>query len=157
MSDSKRLEIKKLLTEIIENTPGHNLKGKVWRGRNRPGAESGSPFVLMFELPPEDLQSRTSRDVARNQWSIGLRGYIRPDEDHLTDPADNFMADVLNHLSCITENGGGGQTPDEYMLGRRITDFVVEPGIVFPGDETTNLCNFAVKIEVQLVEKIGEL
>lgn len=154
MADSKRLQILKALTSHLEGVTGYDISGKVWRGRNRPADESYSPFIILFEMPPED-EDRADTSVSKMPWMIGIQGYIEPDDRHLTDPAHNFMAAVKERLGALLDDGGANMPPPEFMLNGLVEDIEVDGGMVFSPDETTNMCFFAMKLTLTITEDLA--
>lgn len=155
MADSKRLQILKALTAHLEGVPEFNLVGKVWRGRTRPADESVAPFLILFEMPPED-EERADRQVRMMPWFIGVQGYIAPDNVHPTDPAHNLMAAVKKRLGSLVDEGGAHEPPPEYMLQGLVEDIEIDGGMCFAPDETTNSCFFALKLTLTVVENLGD-
>lgn len=155
MVESKRLKIMKALTTHLEGMVEYDLLGKVWRGRTRPADESKQPFVILFEMPPEDDQSQADQRVATMPWYIGVQGYITPDRVHPTDPAHELMAAVKKRLGVLLEDGGASSIPDEWMLGGLVEGIAVDGGMCFEDGETTNCCFFALKLTLTVVENLG--
>jgi hypothetical protein len=153
MADSKRLQILKALTTHLEGVTGYDLTGKVWRGRNRPADESYTPYLILFEMPPEE-EYRADLSVSRMPWMIGIQGYIDAGHPHITDPAHNFMAAVKERLGPLVDNGGAGRPPPEFMLNGLVEDIEVDGGMVFAPDETTNACFFAMKLTLTITENL---
>lgn len=153
MADSKRLQILKALTGHLEGVTGYNLQGKVWRGRSRPSDESNPPFILIFEMPPE-YQDQADTRTASMPWYVGLQGYIRPDTNHPTDPAHNFMAAVKQRLAKVMDDGGPDTPPPEFLLNGLIEGMEVDGGMCFDADDTTNCCFFAMKLTLTVVENL---
>lgn len=155
MADSKRLRVLKALTSLLEATPGYNLGGKVWRGRRNPGDETETPFLIMFELPPE-FEQRADLSVRAMPWFIGLQGYTDVLTEHLTDEAHNFMAAVKKQLSRIVDDGGVMSPGPDYMLGGLVADLQIDGGLVFSPDETTNCSFFVVKLTFGITENLDD-
>lgn len=153
--ESKRLTILKALTAHLEGMTEYDVAGKVWRGRTRPADESKQPFIIMFEMPPEDFQDHADQRTSSMPWYIGVQGYIVPDRVHPTDPAHNLMAAVKKRLGMLTDDGGASSMPDEWMLGGLVENIEVDGGMCFEDDETTNCCYFALKLTLTLVENLG--
>ena len=155
MADSKRLQILKALTTHLEGVEGFDITNKVWRGRQRPADESQTPFLLMFEMPPE-YEDRADRQMRSMPWYVGLQGYITPDRYHPTDPAHQFMAAVKQKLGELVDEGGAGMPGPNYMLGGLVEDIEVDGGMCFEADETTNCCFFALKLTLTIAENLGD-
>ena len=158
MPDSKRLQVKKALTELLEGITtanGYNfdLADKVWRGRTRIGEESQAPFLVIFEVIPEGPDV-VGGDLNRNLWDVAVKGYIEADTVHPTDPADNLMADVKKCLYQIADSGGGGAAGPNFMLGGLVADMEVDNGVTFSPDDTTNMAYFAMKITFTFTESL---
>lgn len=153
MADSKRLAILKALTEHLEATPGYELGGNVWRGRNRPANESKPPFIILFEMPPE-FEERTDQQTQQMPWYIGIQGYVEPDRNHITDPAHQLMAAVKQQIAKLLDDGGAGSVPPEYHLNGLVEDIRVDGGMCFAPDETTDCCFFAMKLTFTIVEDL---
>lgn len=153
MADSKRLQILKALTAHLEGVTGYDLTDKVWRGRNRPADESYTPYLILFEMPPEE-EARVGTSMSKMPWLIGVQGYIDAENPHLTDPAHNFMAAVKERIGELLNDGGASMPPPEFMLNGLVEDIEVDGGMVFAPDETTKACFFAMKLTLTIVENL---
>lgn len=156
MPDSKRLKILKAITAHLEATEAYNLVGKVWRGRRNPGNESVKPFLVLFELMPDE-DNRVDLQNKYAIWEIGVQGYIEPDSNHLTDTAHDLMAAVKTQLGKLADFGGGSTPGSYFMMGGLIADIEVDGGVVFAPDETTDACFFVLKLTLKISEDLGDL
>lgn len=156
MPDSKRLQVLKALTTLLETIPEYSLAGKVWRGRTRISDESEKPCLVIFEQPPEE-EKRADGNTKSMPWYIAIQGFIEPDPIHPTDPAHQLMAAVKLKLSEVLDTGGAHAPGPNYMFGNLIGDLVVDGGMAFAPDDTTNCCFFGLKLTVTITETLGEI
>ena len=152
---SKRLRILQQLTELLEQTDGYDLGGKVWRGRLRPGDESEFPYVILFETKPEG-ESRADNTVKKMPWYLGVQGYTEASFPHTTDNAHELMAAVKQQLAQVADDSNPMRISEHFMLGGLIDDIEIDGGMTFSPDETTNGCYFAMMLKVTLTENLGD-
>ena len=146
MKVSRDLIILRALTDHLEGiTPAHgypyDLRGSVFRGRTKFGDEESLPMLSILEAPrtedPIDYvgdlrQQRTER------WSILLQGWAMDDKKHPCDPAYLLKAvceDRLSQLTAVVQGTGEPAFPAVFLLGRRVVNIQMGPGIVSPPRE----------------------
>jgi hypothetical protein len=156
MADSKRLATQKSLTALLETITEFDLLGRVYRGRKRIGDETELPCLIIFEQPPGE-GDRVSGGVSKDEWFIGIQGFISPDLNHPTDTAHQLMAAVKAKLHEVTFDGAERMAGPNYMLGGLINDLHVDGGMCFAPDETGQGCYFGLKLTVNITEDLGDI
>lgn len=156
MADSVRLAAQKALTTLLESISDYDLAGKVFRGRTRIGVETQMPALCIFEQPPEE-GDRVSLDVSKDQWVLGIKGFVVPDNNHPTDAAHQFMAAVKSKLFEVVDMGGQHSPGPNFMLGKLIDDLQVDGGMCFAPDETSQGCYFGLKLTVTITDNLGAI
>jgi hypothetical protein len=137
----KTLGILRALTALIEgvthgNGYEYDLRGAVFRGRTRFGAETRLPCVSLLEAPQtEDQAILFAGELGRHTvtpWLLLVQGFVAQDPAHPTDPAYPLMAAVTHRLSRAVATKGNGQPvdPDNYLLGRRVSNVNLRAGVV---------------------------
>lgn len=157
MADSARLRIKKALTAQLEtisvaNGYQHELEGAVFRGRTGIGEETQLPCLGIFELRPEDAV-RADETIQHDEWFIGIQGYVEADDEHPTDPADNFLADVKKALGVIMRPDTPVSRNPDYMFGGLIADMMIDGGVVLPpSSDVTGASSFVLKLTIKVID-----
>jgi hypothetical protein len=149
MADTKRLQILKALTTLLETTPGVAL---VSRGRTTFGERDPLPRVTIVEAlnPDREMQPAGDRPQQKDGWVLLLLGHAPDDRDNPTDPAHNLMGEVKKVLARIADRTSGG----DFMLGGRIVGVDIEPGTVRPPDELSMLAYFYLRVRLTVVERL---
>lgn len=165
MADSKRLQIQKKLTELLQTiTPANgyqfDLSGtgedrKVYRGRGVISDEEPLPMVNILEsFNPDRDPFEVGGHERRHQtdsWVLQLQGWAADDKDNPTDPAHNLMADVKKCLArIITEDD------PSFLLEGLVADAAIEPGTVRPPDENSSRAFFWLRIRLNVDENVGD-
>lgn len=136
-----RLRVLKALTEHLEgitvaNGYGHDLKGKVYRGRDLFGDNDKPPFLSLLEGKGSEIgnfadENRTTR---ADQWILLVQGWVVDDKKNPTDPAYNLLADVEQRLSDIiaVDNQGAPKFKGVHNLKGLITSLTMASPVVRP-------------------------
>lgn len=142
---SQRLTILKKLTEHLEginvaNGYEHDLKGKVYRGRDRFGADftSKMPILSILEAKATDYGNYADEEqmVRQDDWVLLVQGWAKDDPRNPTDPAYLLLADVERRLSMIVDTENGSPTfPGVYRLGGLIAKLTVAQPVVRPPED----------------------
>lgn len=157
--DSKRLQVKKKLTEILKritvaNGFQHDLANSVWRGRMAI-SESEMPCLVIVDVIPEE-SSYAGSSVHRSNFEIGIKGFSKPDMLNPTDPAENLMADIKKALAPAMDDGGAGQPSADFCLGGLVGSVQVDTGVVFPPDNGSDAAFCVVKVSLDFVERVED-
>lgn len=143
---SKRLDILKALTAQLEtisedNGYRHSLAGRVYRGRDRFGAEYATkrPFVSVLEAKATDygLPANEEDTVRMDEWILLVQGWAVDDIRNPTDPAYELVADVEKCLAMLIAKDERGQPmyPGIYRLGDKIAKLVLAQPVVRPAED----------------------
>lgn len=145
MADHIKLQALKKLTAILEGiTPnngyGHDLKGKVYRGRGLIGAQESLPCLNILESPTglDGFFADSDKTIRKNTWILLLQGWVADDPVNPTDPAYALLADVQRRLSDIVATvapGGAPKFPGSYNLGGLVSDVEIGTDVVRPPEE----------------------
>lgn len=140
-----RLLILQRLSEQLETiTPDNgydfDLRGSVYRGRTQFGAELKLPALSILESPQPDIARYAGQEfeAMSDQWTLLLQGVVDNDMTNPTDPAYYLYAEVVRCLGRLIQTRKETGTPiypDEYLLGRLITNMELAPPVVRPPDE----------------------
>lgn len=152
MPDPLKLQVLKALTEHLEGIQGpdwgdFDLRGCVFRGRNRFGEDMPETFLSLLEAPRNDAGRETGEfgaEARSYEWPILLQGWTKDDPINPTDPVYHLQEVVERRLRMIIASHSGSGFPlypEVWLLGRRITKFDCGPGIVRP--PTDNLSSKA--------------
>lgn len=140
-------------------TSGLDLRGKVFRGRNKLSANDPVPSLAILESPQQvDISSqRPEADKSYDAWEILIKGDVVDDKRHPTDPCHILMADVKTALNYERKRltDPNPQFGSSNILGMQgaVTEMNVSPGIVRPSEE--NISPFAffwLVITLRIVE-----
>ena len=168
MIDSKRLEVLKALTALLntvteDNGYQHDLSASVVRGVPVISANASLPLVSIIEFPQVEFTSQWVGNGRRYKHSLDLmiQGWTDvPDgEDgdmNPTDPCYRLLADVQKCLARIMDDGGSGNPGPDYMLGNRATRFDMTPGIVRPADENSSVPCFYLRVRIEVAETTSD-
>lgn len=141
MADSYRLAVLKALTVQLKSVvpaAGYNydLSNAVFRGRNRFGDSDPSTMVSILEAPrPDNAIFVGDFTTHREMWPLLLQGWCPDDRDNPGDPVYDLLDDVercLARVIACSTNTGSPAYPAEYLLGRKITNLEIGPGVVRP-------------------------
>lgn len=144
MADSVRLSVLKALTDHLEAISvsggyNYNLRGAVFRGRGRFGDADPETMVSILENPRPDFGSFVGDKATRSeQWPLLIQGWCPDDKDNPSDPVYGLLDDVERRLATIVVEDpmtGSPKFPDLYLLGGKITDLSITPGVVRPPTE----------------------
>lgn len=144
--EPRDLAVLKALTALLEgitygNGYPYDLRGRVFRGRLRFGADESPPMLSILEAPnPDDRVLASAAEFGRvslEPWSVLIQGWAIDDPANPTDPAYYLKAAVEKRLSAVLEVRRNGEPadPDSYMLGRRVAGLVLRRGLVRPPTE----------------------
>lgn len=166
MADSYRLQVLKALTAVLEAatlapvtgiTPAlpATLSGVVFRGRARFGDNDPSTMLSILESPRPAGAQYTDQNQARHEsWLLLIQGWCPDDKDNPSDPIYSLLDDVEKQLDKVIRTSPGTgmpKFPNEYMLGGKITEFQVSPGVVRPPTENvSSRCFFYLPVQVGL-------
>jgi hypothetical protein len=163
MADSQRLKILKALTSHLEQVTtgtGYNytLTNQVFRGRAGYGDETDMPWVGIFELRPEEVYM-AGETFSKDDWFIGVQGWVPADEKHPTDPAHALMQDVKKRLARVIAGGSPHNRNPDYMLpdetGRpMVSRFQMDGGMTFVAKENPSNAAFALRLTVTIAEDL---
>lgn len=143
---SKRLDILKALTAFLEginpdNGYTYNLKGKVYRGRDRFGAEyvARMPFLSILEAKATDYGNFANEEqtVRLDDWVLLVQGWCADDARNPTDPVYNLVAVVEERLSMLIAKDENGAVlyPGVYRLNGMIATLTLAQPVVRPPEE----------------------
>jgi hypothetical protein len=145
MSDSKRLQIQKKLTELLKtitiaNGYSHDMANSVFRGRVLMDAEDMAlmPIISVLEEAPKGIQDYPGTgNASAMSWALYISGWVKPDPLNPTDACHALMGDVKRCLAAVRfvpKPHERGLYPDA-MLGGLITKLVIDGGFCRPPDE----------------------
>lgn len=147
MADPLKLQVLKALTTHLEGIQGEDyhgfdLRGCVFRGRNRFGDDEPETFLSILEAPrPDTGRLAGEYDSSRSwTWELLLQGWTEDDPLNPSDPVyllEDAVTQRLNMIKAVHGNSTGGMPgspryPDVFMLGHLITAFDCGPGTVRP-------------------------
>lgn len=142
---SKRLDVLKKLTLHLEgisvdNGYSHDLKGKVYRGRDRMGANmlGRLPALSILEAKATDygVFADDEQITRLDDWILLVQGWVKDDPRNPTDPAYELLADTEKRLSMIMECVSGQPVyPGVYRLGGDIAKLTLAQPVVRPPEE----------------------
>ena len=149
MADTKRLQILKALTTLLETVPGVM---EVSRGRMNFGVGGQLPRIAIAEAlnPDREMAPASDRPQQKDGWVLLLIGHALDDRDNPTDPAHNLMGEVKKVLGRIADRQSGA----DYMLGGLVVGIDIEPGTVRPPDEASALAYFYLRVRLTVVERL---
>jgi hypothetical protein len=164
VADSLKLTVLTTLTRHLERiTPSNgyefNLEGAVFRGRSRFGENDPPTMLSILESPKPDfpLFAGENNAVRHEQWNLLLQGWAKEESDvpssHPTDQTYRLIADVENQLRRLTATTdfGSAKYPDEYLLGRMVSDINFGFGVVRPPTEqVSNKAFFYLPLRIGL-------
>lgn len=155
-----RLRVLRNLTSLIEgvNPTGpyhHDLRGKVFRGRDTFGPEDPLPMISILEapIPLETLVSRNTNTGSAGEWELLIQGFTPDDPLNPTDPGHHLMAEVKAVLAKEKQKDRG-----RHMLnqGNRILDMKIGQGSVRPADEANDKAFFWLTLTLKMVEDLAD-
>lgn len=170
MPESKQLKILKRLTALLDGiTPAEidpatgvayavDLAGKNFRGITVIGQDTKLPATTILEAPQpingepaDDLQTRRHEN-----WRLLLQGFAVDDKENPTDPAYVLKAIVEQRLSrIVAEEQGDPVYPDDFLLGKLCTGFVIGQGVVRPPTkEVSPTAFFYIPLTVKLATDV---
>jgi hypothetical protein len=162
---TNKLRVARALTDFlklitIDNGYDFTLTG-VYRGRNRFGTETLTPFLSILEAPRADVSQwgDDAQTVSKDNWTLLIQGFATDDAENPTDPAYQLLGDVEQHLSKLTAtkgNGmGGGMYPEYYRLGGLIAGIELEQPVVRPPEEQlSSTAFFYLPVRITLIRDI---
>lgn len=117
-----QLLVLKRLTTLLEATPGYDLKGRVYRGRQTFGEEAPVPSLSIIEGTPDPAPDYANETLQKNAWLVLLQGWIESTSDlYPTDAVYTFKAAIQMQLANISARKPGSPSPldpDNYWLGK---------------------------------------
>lgn len=166
MSALNKLQIQAKLTTILNEITlanGFNTDSNgTYRGRGTFGAETKAPFLAILESPRADVPDWATEDrtVSKDGWTLLLQGFVSANgQEHPTDAAYLFLADVetqLGKIASARSNGrSGGEYPEYFMLNGLIASIELEPAVVRPGaDDVSPMAYFYQPIRLTLIRDL---
>jgi len=141
MADTKALTILKRLTVLLEGiTPmngyAYDMTGRVFRGKRIFGDSEPLPFVSILESMRPDAQPDEAgfeKMVRIECLDLLIQGWAKTEQAHPTDALYDLKGALEKRLSrmvAMTANTGSPMYPDDYRLGRILTDARIGPGVV---------------------------
>lgn len=165
MNDPFRLKVLKRLTETLEEiNPDHpnapfqhefDLRGKVYRGRNRFDWHDGLPMISILEppIPLETLVGRNTNVYQAGPWELLIQGFVEDDLQNPSDPAHRLMAEVKAKLVAEKRRDRGNNI---FGMGNRVHELMLGQGSVRPPDEASDKAFFWLTLTLQLAENIED-
>ena len=143
---SKRLDILKAITKHLEginpdNGYAYDFRDKVYRGRDRFGAEfvARMPILSILEAKATDYGNFANEEqtVRLDDWVLLLQGWCSDDARNPTDPIYDIVAVVEQRLSQIIAMDEKGQPefPGVYRLKGLIATLTLAQPVVRPPEE----------------------
>lgn len=144
---NKRLEVMKFISNWIEGInpdngyPDFDLRKKVYRGRDRFGADFADrlPYVSILEAKATDYGKFANEEetVRLDDWVLLVQGYCVDDARNPTDPAYEMVAVVEGRLAMLIEKDEQGQVkyPGVYRMGGLIATLTLAKPVVRPPEE----------------------
>jgi hypothetical protein len=162
--ESNRLDVLKALTSHLQGIASANgyeidLSDAIRRGRTLFGEGDPIPLVSILESPRSDPGRFAGENFAERseKWSLLIQGWVVDDPSNPTDPAYILMATVEHRLAriiAVNRSTGEPAFPDEYMLGRKVAEFTVMPGVVRPPmEQVSSKAFFYLPVQVALVRE----
>ncbi len=162
MTDPFRLRVLKALTTALEEiTPdngySHDMRGKVFRGRDLFGDSDPVPMLCILEsveqtTPLESSQPRGGGE-SRSYWDLQIQGFLDDDFDNPTDPAHFLLAEVKKRL---VEERIRDRQYNILGMGGRVLDMQFSPGIVRPADELSSKAYFWLRLTLSVMENLND-
>lgn len=170
MAEHLRLQILKALTKHLEGIHPenddrytHDLRGRVFRGRNKFGAQDGKEAMLsLLEAKAAEFGVYADEDTSfrKDTWVILLQGWTVDDPINPTDPVYALLGDVERRLSDIvdlTEGTNRPKWPGAYHLGGLIAGMALNQPIVRPPEEgLSDRAFFYMPIRLTLASNIKQ-
>ena len=137
------------------NGYGHDLSGKVFRGRDIFGYTDPLPMLSILEQIEEEEQRPTpaAGATAAGNWTLNIQGFVADDRDNPTDPAHHLMAEVKQRL--IEERIRDHQR-DIFGMGKVVTELRLSHGVVRPADEISDKAYFWLRMTLGVVENLNQ-
>ncbi|ASW27258.1 hypothetical protein L6P55_23910 [Klebsiella pneumoniae] len=143
---SKRLDVLKALTDFLEgispdNGYPYDFRGKVYRGRDRFGAEyvAKMPFLSILEAKATDYGKFANEEqtVRMDDWVLLVQGWCADDARNPTDPIYDIVAVVEKRLSMLIskDENGNPEFPGVYRLKGMIATLTLAQPVVRPPEE----------------------
>lgn len=140
MADTKALVIMKRLTVLLEGinpTNGYDidLSGRVFRGKRLFGDNEPVPFISILESMRPDVQPDEAgfeKMIRIECLDLLIQGWAKTEQSHPTDPLYELKGVLEERLSHIVRMNSLGNPvfPEDYRLGRILTDARIGPGVV---------------------------
>lgn len=170
MADTKRLLLKKRLTEWLEGiTPAngyqHDLSTvgdvqRVFRGRDTFGESDPLPCVAILEPlnPDREIDGAGSGRVVFEQTVLLIQGWAaKTGAVHPTDAADLLLGDLKKRLGeLLSLDLKPHEISANHMLGGLVTDILIEPGTVRPPDQFSALAYCYFRVAFGFVESMDD-
>lgn len=164
---SKKLKVLRALTAhleavtydsiYVEGGADVSLAGRVFRGRTTFGDEVRPPFIAILEAPRQLVaegrgEAKTSQ---KWDWQLLIHGFAPDYPKHPTDPAYEMAAHVEKRMARLIqqESSGAGPTyPQEFKLGRLVSDVLFKNPIVRPPDnDVSDVAYFYMPVTFEFV------
>jgi len=170
MADHLRLQILKALTTHLEGIyPDndeeytHDLRGRVFRGRNRFGAQEGRTAMLsLLEAKSVEFGNFADEEKSyrKDTWVILLQGWAEDDAQNPTDPVYALLGDVERRLSdivAVQEGSNAPKWPGVYNLGGLIAGMALSQPIVRPPEDgLSDRAFFYMPVQITLASNIKQ-
>jgi len=160
MSEPFRLRVMKALSAALEeinpdNGYMHDLRGRVFRGRDVFGDSDPIPMVSILEAieEKERLQAPSAGTEAAGPWELLIQGFLDDDLIHPTDPAYFLIAEVKKRLM---EERVRDRKYNILGMNGKVTDLRLSSGVVRPPDEESAKAYFWLRLTLDLVENLTD-
>lgn len=165
MADPFRLRVLMALTEVIERIYPDNpdrpfdhefdLRGRVFRGRNRFGTDDPLPMVSILEapIPLETLMGQNTNVHNAGPWELLIQGFVEDDKDNPSDPAHRLMAEVKAIIVREKKRDRGNNI---FGMGNRVHEILIGQGSVRPPDEASDKAFFWLTLTLRLAENLED-
>ncbi len=162
MRDPFRLTVLKAIGTCLEGiTPeagcDHDLRGRVFRGREIYGEDDPIPLVSIHEVPGDGDMPMQLRDGGESvvTLNIVLQGFVDDDRLNPTDPAHRLLAEVKAALSAERMRGMG-RARDILGLGGRVAELKIGGGVVSsPEFGVSSYAFFILPVVVTFTENVN--
>lgn len=164
MPDPTRLRIQKAMQAALEEVNPdegyeHDLRGRVFRGRNRFGHADPIPMVSILEapIPLDQLTSPEDSSYHSGGWELVVQGFVEDDKQNPTDPAHRLMAEVKKRLA-VERRKAAWDRPEQgiFGLGQIVTKLYMGTGVVRPPDEVSEKAYFWLTVTLDIAEDLAD-
>lgn len=157
----KKLRALRMLCDHLEQTPGYDLTGRVWRGRKTLPVDDASECMSVLESPRPVTGDVAGAGQGRaGPWTLLVQGWPVDDKDNPSDPAYFMAAAVEQHLFKIVQvdkNSGNAVYPELYRLGNTISGMTISQSLVRPPEEgVSRLAMFYIPLVIELAIDLSD-